>query len=66
MKMGQHEDPNQPEPVQPDPGNSPPEAWTEPMTAAEIDEVVARLQTGGTPKEEAAPQGFDFSVLKED
>jgi len=64
--MGQHEDPNEVEVQKPDPGNSPPEAWTETMTAAEIDEVVYRLQTGGTPKEEAAPTGFDFSVLKED
>jgi hypothetical protein len=49
---------------QPDPGNSPPEAWTEPLSDSELQEVKSRL---ASEKEEAVAkaqeQGADFVVV---
>lgn len=65
--MGTHEDPNEtPEQPAPDPGNSPPETWTEEMTADEIDEVTKRLLDDADEDPPTAPTGNDFSALKED
>ena len=65
--MGTHEDPTSPdEVILPDPGNSQPVAWTEPMTGDEMDEVTNRLNEECPPSEEEPLTANDFSALKED